>query len=186
MARKKKLKPKTRAGIRLRQGNGQHRRAPARDRGTPELQSRRAHLAGQGDPALTTFPLGVMLANGLIGQDEYKAGCRYAYLHAVVFGKDHLVGAREYERVERGRLPEMDDEDFAELQAEVIRAVVGMTYASKAALEAAVVYEKMPPWLVPSWPTEEHVRYAAYFRAGLNWLAQGFDGQEFSGRRKAA
>ena len=57
-----------------------------KDEGTSELQGRRDWY-GNGDPTLSTYPLGVMYANKSIGPDLHMAGLYYAWLHAVVCQK---------------------------------------------------------------------------------------------------
>ncbi len=37
-----------------------------------------AKAAADRDPALTTYPLGILLANEAISEDQHRAGCRYA------------------------------------------------------------------------------------------------------------
>ncbi len=50
------------------------RRRRSRDGPTPELKSLREWYAGAGDPNLTTYPLGVLLANEAISEDQHRAG----------------------------------------------------------------------------------------------------------------
>ncbi len=83
----------------LREANGQLQRDRARntqprDTGTPELKSLRDWYAGGGDPALTTYPLGIFLANEAISEDQHRACCQYAWLHWRVFGRPSVAGAR--------------------------------------------------------------------------------------------
>ncbi len=59
-----------------REANGQLRRRRFRDGPTPELKSLREWYAGDGDPALTTYPLGILLANEAISEDQHRAGCQ--------------------------------------------------------------------------------------------------------------
>ena len=61
--------------------NGQLRHRRRLNRGTQELQALRQWYAGDGDPALTTYPLGILLANEAISEDQHRAGCQYAWLH---------------------------------------------------------------------------------------------------------
>lgn|SRR5690242_2248140 len=84
---------------------------PTHDGGTPELQARRASLAGGGDPALTEHPLGMMLARGLISAEEHEAGCYYAMLYAKAVARTHLSTAHIYRRMlaESGRAASLDD-----------------------------------------------------------------------------
>ena len=61
------------------------------DKGTGEVQLLRAWYAGQGDPALTSYPLGILLANAVLTDDQHKAVCRYAWLHWAVFGRPSVA-----------------------------------------------------------------------------------------------
>ncbi len=72
---------------------------PDTDFGTPEIQARRALLVRDGDAALSEYPLGLMLARGLIGREQHEAGCRYGYLYGRVIGKGELSCAGIYDRL---------------------------------------------------------------------------------------
>jgi hypothetical protein len=84
---------------------------PSNDGGTPELQARRSALVGAGDPALAEYPLGIMLARGLISPEEHEAGCYYAALYARAVARTSLSCAHIYRRMlaECGRANELDD-----------------------------------------------------------------------------
>jgi len=61
---------------------------PRVDRGTPELVARRLALTeGHENPALASYPLGVLLARGVINQDQHNAGVQYATAFWKAFGK---------------------------------------------------------------------------------------------------
>ena len=66
------------------------RREAAADRGTPEVQARRALQARGGGPALTEYPLGIMLLRGLITREQHGSGCVYANLYRVVIGRGQV------------------------------------------------------------------------------------------------
>lgn len=72
---------------------------PETDLGTPEQQARRAVLAASGDPALSEYPLGLMLARGLVGREQHEAGCRYGFLYGRVIGKGEVSCAGIYDRL---------------------------------------------------------------------------------------
>lgn len=72
---------------------------PSMDLGTPELRARRTLLVGEADPALAAYPLGILLARGLIGREQHEAGCRYGFLYGRVLGRTHLSCAAIYERL---------------------------------------------------------------------------------------
>src|SRR6266403_5654398 len=84
---------------------------PSNDGGTSELQARRAALVGAGDPALAEYPLGIMLARGLISPEEHEAGCYYAALYAKAVARTSLSCAHIYRRMlaESGKAQELDD-----------------------------------------------------------------------------
>ena len=84
---------------------------PSMDGGTLELQARRAALVGAGDPALAEYPLGIMLARGLISAEEHGAGCYYAALYAKAVARTALSCAHIYRRMlaESGQGHELDD-----------------------------------------------------------------------------
>lgn len=88
---------------------------PVTDLGTPELQARRALLAGAGDPALTEHPLGILLARGLICREQHEAGCYYSFLYGRAVGRPHLSCAAIYDRlsadVNTGRPPASEEEE---------------------------------------------------------------------------
>ena len=75
---------------------------PSSDDGTPELQARRSALVGAGDPALAEYPLGIMLARGLISAEEHEAGCYYAALYAKAVARANLSCAHLYRRMIAG------------------------------------------------------------------------------------
>jgi hypothetical protein len=84
---------------------------PSNDSGTPELQARRSALVGTGDPALAEYPLGIMLARGLISAEEHEAGCYYATLYSKAVARASLSCAHIYRRMlaESGKAQELDD-----------------------------------------------------------------------------
>ena len=82
------------------------------DLGTPEALARRQRLAGGGDPVLTESPLGVMLARGLIGQEQHDAGRTYAALYRQSVGRTQLSCDRHYSQMvaDAGRMAATRDE----------------------------------------------------------------------------
>jgi hypothetical protein len=83
MARGRKRK----TAQRFKSGKIRRRNAPESvDRGTPEMQQRRATMTG--DQALSPdYPLSVLLGRGLINQVQHDAGMRFARLYWTLFGK---------------------------------------------------------------------------------------------------
>lgn len=88
---------------------------PRTDLGTPEAQARRRLLAGAGDPVLAEYPLGMLLARGLIGREQHEAGCYYGFLYGRVVGRTQLSCAAIYDRlaaeVNAGRRAANEDEE---------------------------------------------------------------------------
>jgi hypothetical protein len=76
-------------------------RTPRVDHGPPEVVQKRMLDAGKGDPALTSYPLGLLLARGMIAQPEHDAGCRLAWHRCIVYGKPTITASR-LENVSRG------------------------------------------------------------------------------------
>jgi hypothetical protein len=97
---------------------------PGIDRGTPELQARRARLAGGGDTALASYPLGILLANGDIGEDAHEAACRYAWLYGFVFGRTGAA-ARGWMGAPKGEPREFAPEVAAAIESD-FRAAAGI------------------------------------------------------------
>jgi hypothetical protein len=57
------------------------------DLGTPQAQARRAALAAGADPVLAEHPLGLLLARGLIVQEQHAAAVTYGWLYGRVVGR---------------------------------------------------------------------------------------------------
>ena len=145
------------------------------DRGVQKLRQHRAWLSQQvsagGDPMRTVYPLGIMFTNGTIGDAEHDAGCRYAWLHALVFGRTTVAGAR---------YDEMQGRDDFEPDAKWIKArrceldIADEGFASRKERDLVtnlVVFERTPQWLMPVPPTQGDVIEARRTIAGLNNLA---------------
>ena len=65
---------------------------PMLDYGTPENIKRRLELVQGGAPELSEYPLGVLLARGLIDQDQHQGGEKYAALYAKALGLMKQLG----------------------------------------------------------------------------------------------
>ena len=92
---------------------------PVVDRGTPELQAYRQRLAEGGDPALTEYPLGLLLARGLVSREQHEAGCYYAFLYGRSIGRtqvncSYMFGAQAAGYADRH---ELSEEELAKIQA---------------------------------------------------------------------
>jgi hypothetical protein len=155
-----------------REKNGRPQRTYGPDRGTEELQRRRAWLAQKGDPVLTVTPLGVLLANSIIDNAVYNAASRYAWLHAILFGRISYAAVK-FDDVQRGRGGYTPDEEWlAARRAELERA--DECFDSRHAYDDVlnlVIFERMPPWLLPGIRTMRDVRESNRLVKALEGLA---------------
>jgi hypothetical protein len=151
---------------------------PAIDRGTPELQARRARLAGNGDLALASYPLGVLLANGEIGDDAHEAGCRYAWLYGFVFGRTGAAG-RGWMGAPKDEPRELPQQVAAAIESDfrAAAAMLARKPEGKRALEEIVVFGREPRWMRPVAPTSADVAAAKSFHAALAALTRHFKGE---------
>lgn len=174
MSRKKRWKPRGRPPkpVDKREPNGRAQRF--RDKGTPELQARREFLAGEGDKVLTTFPLGILLANGVITDEEYRAGCRFAWLHAVVIGK-HSLAAIEFERSHGKSVREIDEDREAELQDRFRKSLDEFrSRRQRDEIVSLCVYERVPRFMRPVIPCGRDILQAQIIKEGLFELAEAY------------
>ena len=91
------------------------RRKP--DHGTPEQILRRQELVGNGDPALSTTALGILLAHEVISREQYDAGETYAKLRFKAFGKPFPKASQMGEVVHEHITSEDTLHDFDQAQA---------------------------------------------------------------------
>src|SRR3972149_2713330 len=68
-------------------------------RGGAEAQARRARRAGGPDPALSEYPLGLMLARRLVSAEQHEAGCHYAFLYGRTIGRTQVTCDRYYRQM---------------------------------------------------------------------------------------
>ena len=80
--RKRKAGPRTKSGKLSRA-----HKTLVRDEGTAEFRAKRARLINGADPALSATASGVLFANGFLTAEQHHAALRYAWAHAVVFGR---------------------------------------------------------------------------------------------------
>lgn len=147
-------------------------RIPGPDRGTPEQQLRRLKLIGDADPALASYPLGVLMAKRLITQDEHNIGLDYARHYRIVIGKD---------RGPTG-VAEVPDEVLIEMQArfdQMSRALKQAGRRSKDAVDNVAVFERFPSWLFRRTVRKSDAANLEAIRIGLRALDSTF-------KRKAA
>lgn len=153
---------------------------PAIDRGTPELQARRARLVRQGDQSLASYPLGVLLANDDIGEDAHQAACRYAWLYGFVFGRTGPA-ARAWAGAPADEPREFPEALAAEIEADFRAAanLLAENPAGKRALEEIVIFNSEPRWMRPVAPGLADVAAGKAFHDALAALVRHF-------RRRAA
>jgi hypothetical protein len=145
-----------------REPNGQAQRRRQVDRGTPEVQNLRKWWAGDGDPALSSFPLGILLANCAITERQYTAACEYAFLHWSAFGRPSIA-AVSFER----RSPTSGEGPDRDRERVKIRQIVDKVEAEVPNLVGwerlvdLLIYEITPGWMRPRPPTKGDVQDAA-------------------------
>ena len=148
------------------------RREQIRDRGTKEIQSLREWYAGKGDPALTTYPLGILLANGAISERQHSVGCDYAWLHWAVFGRAS-VAAISLEFRDRGQPVERDSE-AEERRIEEVHGLFLDCRRARRELDNLVIFERVPRWMRPVDPRPGDVTNARLFMGSLGLLIRRF------------
>lgn len=147
---------------------------PGPDRGTPELRARRRWMA-RDDQVRSEYPLGVMLANEVISEPRHNAGCRYAWLYAVVHGRPS-VAAVSYDGTQRGSTPHPDDDEHERWLGERERELKDADSAlgSRQVVDmvrSVCVYGRYPRWLKPVVPLDRDVRDARRLVEALRVLA---------------
>lgn len=159
-----------------REKNGKPQRLPEhrrRDRGTKEIQFLREWYAGKGDPARTSYPLGILYANQAITEAQHSAGCNYAWLHWAVFGRVSL-GAVSLEFMDRGA-PTLRDRPEEERRLERLHALFGLYSRARRVLDNLVIYERIPRWMRPVDPRLSDVAEGGLFVAAIRILANPDD-----------
>ncbi len=145
------------------------------DRGAPRARAARDYLAQGARPELTAYPLGVMCAVGDISEGERQAGCRYAWLHSVRYGKVTL-SALAWDGAPSPGPRALSDGARSAIEEELRAADAALHDAGGAPLRALIetltVHERTPRWMTPRAPLAADVRAAAAARRGLETLAR--------------
>lgn len=160
-----------------RERNGQPQRTRKIDRGTPGVRSLRAWWAGDGNPALSAYPLGILLVNSQIDERQHAAMCQFAWLHWAVFGRPS-VSAVTFELRSRssGEGPDRNVETVRlkgigdKIAAEIVDG--SMTRRGWHGLVDLAVYEHRPRWLQPVMPRASDVADAAAFHRAVSVLTR--------------
>ncbi len=130
-----------------------------RDKGTERIQREQQWYAEAKNPALAAYPLGIMLANEVISHQQHEAGCYYAYVYGRVFGRTSIVHHMAVLLKERGAaIGDADDERALQILEDHYRE--GSTAIESCPrgrrmmelIENAVVYQRIPRWLMPVAP----------------------------------
>jgi hypothetical protein len=121
----------------------------ALDLGTPQLQAHRQRLVGpNADPALASHTLGVMLARGIIEQEQYYAAIQFAELQRRATGIEAVILTQAWER--KGKGNEVwwgigaGDADLQRRHRETVAALDAYSYA--AVNELIVDATAVPRW----------------------------------------
>ena len=152
-----------------REANGRLQRRRFRDGPTPELKSLRTWYAGDGDPNLTSYPLGILLANQVISEDQHRAGCRYAWLHWRVFGRPSVAAAR-FEFMDRAVGTDRDCMKEERRLKAVYEELRRHPARYRRVLDGIVIYERMPRWMRPVMPRSSDLAEAGALLAALRLL----------------
>ena len=155
-----------------RQPNGQPRRHVGRDSGTTEALMLRQWWVGTGNPALASYPLGILLANGAITEAQHGAACEYAWLTSAVFGR-HSLAAVSWEGLAHGRVVERDSEQEERRLRQTHVKLAREPRRCRATLDNLAIYERIPRWMRPVNPRAGDVADAAYFIAAVEALLRG-------------
>lgn len=129
---------------------------PRFDVGTPELIAKRMAALGpqrydaKGKPippddTLSTTPLDVLKARGIISDEAHGAACYFAALRKMVFGKAH-PGAIDLTAIS-GMPNEFDRADAESKYREACTWMKQQSRASLDAVENLVIHERWPRWM---------------------------------------
>ena len=126
-----------------------------------------------------------MRANDVITADQLDAGCRYAWLYAVVNSVKVHTTAQQFEKVPAGRdRREMDPRRMVSLTGRyrIMRGLLdefGEIVLSgrrkrrmRDIFESVVVFERMPNWLLPTRPSGEDLLLSRALIIGLERLVE--------------
>lgn len=126
---------------------------PAVDPGTPELRARRQALAAGADPALTEYPLGLLLARQLISEEQHEAGCYYGFLYGVAIGGARSGCSRLYQQIASESFDglELNEEEQARIEASFRRGKNMLLAVGRRICDAAenlIVFGRHPGFIM--------------------------------------
>lgn len=116
------------------------------DFGTPELIAKRQAVVGEGAPEMSEYPLGIMLALGIISQDQHNVGVRYSALYRKSVGR--RVTVRSIASPSAGEPdedPKQDEIEYAWRRCKT--ALLGCGRRACDAFENAAIFHRFPYWL---------------------------------------
>lgn len=116
------------------------------DHGTPELQAKRALLVRGSDPALASYPLGVLLARDVITREQHEAGVNYGRTFAMAIGRKRELGFDGH------GIDDIDDKTLAEIEqrhADNQKKLRRLGIHVLRIVEEVCVFGEMRPWLLP-------------------------------------
>lgn len=158
-----------------RNASGRIRYEDNRDYGTPESQSRRLWLCNGKETNLTSYPLGIMLANEVITQDMHQAGCKLAWLHTMVYGRTSIT-AQKYDIGQPGRPTQEPDEKFLirckQDWRDASGALKSLSRQHYDAVVSVAVYDRVPGFLKPKIPTGKDVKEGKLITEGLREISR--------------
>lgn len=119
---------------------------PKIDLGTPELILKRS-MASPVDHTLSTSPIDVLKARGVISDEAHTAATYWAALRKIVFGKAH-PGAIDLTAISSAAMPDELDRADAEIKyRDACAAVKSYSRAALNSLENIVIHEIYPAWI---------------------------------------
>jgi hypothetical protein len=140
---------------------------PSVDLGTPELAAKRASLSA--DQTLSTCPLDLALAKGVIDQETHAACGYFAACRALVYGSPH-PRALDLLRVSGSNLIP----NASEAEARYRDACGALSARGRSILDAAenfIVHERFPRWLLASDQTRASERALEAFAVLVDWYS---------------
>lgn len=118
---------------------------PRHDFGTPELIAKRM-AASPNDTTLSTNPLDVLKARGVISDEAHGAASYFAALRKMVFGKAH-PGAIDLTAISGANPDEFDRADAETKYREACAAMKAMSRGCFDEVENLVIHEHWPSWM---------------------------------------
>ena len=137
--RKRKAGPRTKSGKLSRAY-----KTALRDEGTAEFRAKRLRLINGADPQLAATTSGILLANGFLSAEQHHAALRYAWAHAIVFGRPWRQACPLADPIGQptpDRLAEIARDKLAQMDAR-------LDYDQRLAVANVSVFALWPPWFM--------------------------------------